>query len=144
LLPLLALLLFYGASATVTSATIKWMADGDDIPSEPTEHHITERTTVLTHYPDGGIEGSDNSYDEYLRLSAQNKMEMEDESRDIIRSEGWNESKIERIVEQHLTTERHLQRDYAQAIAANVSGDELVHKHIYALMALRYGRHLCE
>ena len=28
----------------------------DDIPSEPSEHDVTESTTVLMHYPDGTVE----------------------------------------------------------------------------------------
>lgn len=143
MLPLL--LLFYGAAAAGTGATIKWVADGDDIPSEPTRHSVTERTTVLKHYPDGRVEGPDNSgYNEYKRLSALNQEELDGKIREIRCQEGWNEGKIENIVSEHLTIERHLQRDYAEAISKNVSDYELNHKYFYASVALRHGKWLCE
>ena len=34
----------------------KALSGDDDIPSEPTSHDVTERTTVLTHYPNGRVE----------------------------------------------------------------------------------------
>ncbi|MGA3406651.1 MAG: hypothetical protein ABSD49_13040 [Candidatus Bathyarchaeia archaeon] len=34
----------------------KYLSDGDDIPDTPTRHDVTERRTVLTHYPSGRVE----------------------------------------------------------------------------------------
>jgi len=42
--------------ALAALGTGKALSGGDDIPSEPTRHDVTERTTVLTHYPSGRVE----------------------------------------------------------------------------------------
>jgi hypothetical protein len=145
MIPLL-LLLFYGAATAGTGATIKWMASDDDIPSEPSRHDVVEKVTVLKHYPGGTVEGSDTSsgYDEYRRLSALNEQELKRRVLSIRRQEGWNESKIGQIVSEHLTIERHLQRDYAEAISKSVSDWELNNNYSWALVALRHGKRFCE
>ena len=42
--------------AAIGAGLGKFLSDGDDIPSEPTRHDVTERTTVLRHYPSGTVE----------------------------------------------------------------------------------------
>jgi hypothetical protein len=138
MLPLLLLLLL----ASGTGATAKWMAD-DDIPSVPTEQSVTERTTVLKHYPDGTIDGPDNSaFNEYLRLSALNQKELERKVDKLPRNVGLRI--IEPIVREHHAIERHLQRDYAEAIAENVSDHDLIYKYGWAYAALKFGKRFCE
>ncbi|MGD0425011.1 MAG: hypothetical protein ABSA92_16390 [Candidatus Bathyarchaeia archaeon] len=138
-------MLFYGAAAAGTGTTIKWMAD-EDVPSTPSRHDVTERTTVITHYPGGRVEGDSPSseYLQYRKLSADNETETDRKVRSVRYREGWNEGKIAQIVSEHLAIERHLQRDYAEAIAKNVSDYELNHKYFWAHVALHHGKRYCE
>jgi hypothetical protein len=49
-------LIWFIILAAIGAGLGKALSDGDDIPSEPTSHDVTERTTVLTHYPSGKVE----------------------------------------------------------------------------------------
>lgn len=49
-------LIWFIILAAIGAGLGKFLTDGDDIPSEPTYSDVTEKTTVLRHYPSGRVE----------------------------------------------------------------------------------------
>jgi len=119
-LPLI-IALIWAASAV---GTAKYLMSDDGIPSEPTYHEITEKTTVLQHYPGGRVSVSDPSsyeaYQEFLRLSRLNKQEHDRKMRSLWDGYGWSDKKTAKAeIARSCDVERELQKKYAEAIAKN-------------------------
>jgi hypothetical protein len=119
-LPLI-IALIWAASAV---GTAKYLLSDDGIPSEPTYHEITEKTTLLQHYPGGRVSVYDPSsyegYQEYLRLSAANKREHDQRMNALWDGYDWSNKKAAKAeVASSCDVERELQKKYAEAIAKN-------------------------